>query len=391
MLKNNYLLSGALLFIFISLFFLIYFFQGTKLYSRAVMEHAEKLVSEDMQISPTESARFYAYVSTLYFEILQKEKDPGKAIVATALLIDQVFPNEKNKTTKFLTSQNLDRSLELNDKTKIFFENFLAEEKKEREHISDYKIIKNKDKWSGEKFLGIEVLNYKSFILEKSLVDQVSPPPKENSPEQKEAITSLIETTKHLSAEQAAWVNFWSAMHMTPSLAGVWQDRLFTISKSHFLKDSEYAYAQMVLAQSLHDTLKETWKVKEKYLTKRPSLYSQKITLAMEDPQYPSYVSEYSSVGKVASEIIIKFFPHRKNILLKDQETSSEISQWAGCSFSYDEEAGKKLGDLILKEIESKNNLQAIRENSFLPDFLYALKTRMNNFTSEAHVYNWGE
>ena len=178
---------------------------------------------------------------------------------------------------------------------------------------------------------------------------------------------------------------------MTPSLAGVWQDRLFTISRGHFLKDKEYAYAQMVLAQSLHDTMKETWTVKAKYLTKRPSLYSSEITLAMEYPQYPSYPSEYSSVGKVASEIISKFFPRRRNLLMKDQEVSGSISQWAGCSFSYDETAGKLLGDLIFQEIQSTQNLQPIRNSSLLPDLFYTLKTRINNFTSEAHVYNWGE
>ena len=157
---------------------------------------------------------------------------------------------------------------------------------------------------SGEKFLGIDILEDKSWIIEKSFANQIPNPPKEGSTEQKQALENLVKTTKNISAEQAAWVNFWSAMHMTPSLAGVWQDRLFTISKSHFLKDNEYAYAQMVLAQALNDTFRETWEVKAKYLTKRPSLYTKEITLAMEDPSYPSYPSEYSSVGTVASEII---------------------------------------------------------------------------------------
>ncbi len=389
--RNLYLIITSCAAILVILFSIIFYFQGTKLYSRATMSMAEKLVTDDMKISPTEAARFYAYVSTLYYEILEREKTPGEAVVASALLMDQVYPEDKNKITKFLTGLNLNRDLELNPDTKIFFENFLQQEKTERENKIDYKIIKNPNKWSREKFFGVDILNDKSWILEKSYLATVPPPPKEGSLEQRKAIESLIDTTKHISAEQTAWVNFWSAMHMTPSLAGVWQDRLFTISQSHKLKDAEYAYAQMILAQSLSDTFKETWKVKEKYLTKRPSLYSKEITLSMEDPEYPSYVSEYSSVGYVASEIIIKFFPYRKNILLQDQKVSGEMSQWSGCSFTYDEENGKKLGENILQEILEKKNLQPIRDGSYLPDFLYTLKVRINNFTSLGHVYNWGE
>jgi hypothetical protein len=375
------------------IFFLMLAFsaKGTKIYSRLVFEHAEKLVSEDMKISPPEAARFYAYISTLYYEILTREKNPGKAIMASSILIDQIYPNEKYKTTKFLSSLNLDRNLSLSTDTQIFFDNFLKNEKNEREIKTKIIFPKRNNLWSGEHFLGIESLNYKYWILKKSFVNEIATPPQENSKIQKQAIQSLTETTKNVDLENAAWINYWSGMHMTPSLSGIWQDRLWTISKSHRLTDFEYAYTQMILAQSISDIIKETWEIKYKYLTKRPSTYTKEITLSMEDPQYPSYVSEYSSIANVAGNIIINFFPYRKNLIEEDIQKSSNISKWAGCSFIYDEENGAILGKKVLENILENTNIKSLRNNSYLPDFLYTLKARINNLTSEAKVYTWGE
>jgi hypothetical protein len=152
---------------------------------------------------------------------------------------------------------------------------------------------------------------------EKFSCNDIPKPPREDQEAFQKALKNSEWLTSVRTPEQGAYVNFWSGMHMSSGIAGIWQDRLYEVVKNYNLTDKEYAYAQMVLAESLADTMTEVWQTKFTYLTKRPSVYSNKIILSMVDPNYPTYVSEYSATAYVAKEVLSKMFPKGSESLVK--------------------------------------------------------------------------
>jgi hypothetical protein len=220
----------------------------------------------------------------------------------------------------------------------------------------------------------VEALGFNKWILEKDFTNDIPKPPREDQETFQKALKNSEWLTSIRTPEQGGYINFWSGMHMSSGIAGIWQDRLYEVVKNYNLTDREYAYAQMVLAQSLADTMTEVWQTKFTYLTKRPSTYSNKIVLSMVDPNYPTYVSEYSATAYVAKEVLSKMFPKGNEVWSKDFENASQIGIWAGCAFSFDEEGSLELGKLIFKNIQEKLRLQTISNGSFLPLEVFASK-----------------
>lgn len=373
--KKSWILGGLLsIFILVTLL-IIYVSRDTKLYSRQVMELAESLVTEDMTFSPPGAARTYASVSTLYYEILSQTGDIKQAVIASVELLKRRYTEQSQqfKFDRFLTSLNINSQQVLSTTTVSILET-------EWQHMNPQgeNNIKNSysdpSKWKGENPNGVESLRFSNWIVDEDIAKIVSKPPSETDEVFQKSLKSSEWLTSIRTPEQGAYINFWSGMHMSPGIAGIWQDRLYEVVKSYQLTDKEYAYAQMVLAQSLADTLTQVWKTKFTYLTKRPSAYSNKLILSMADPNYPTYVSEYSATAYVAKETLSTMFPKGREIWQRDFDSASQIGIWAGCAFSFDEEASLELGKQIFVAAQKKLDLQTISNGSFLPFEVFASK-----------------
>lgn len=353
--------------------------RDTKLYSRKVMELAEGLVMEDMTFSPPGAARTYASVSTLYYDVLTKTDNTQEAVIASTELLKRRYTEQSQqyKFDRFLTSLNIDPTQQLSSTTNDLLEKEWARLSTYKASTSQARYI-DQSKWRGENPSGVEALGFSSWILEKDYVHEIASPPSEKDEAFQKALKNSQWLTSIRTPEQGAYINFWSGMHMSAGIAGIWQDRLYEVVKNYQLTDKEYAYAQMVLAQSLADTMTQVWKTKFTYLTRRPSTYSDKIVISMVDPNYPTYVSEYSATAYVAKEILSTMFPKGKDIWNKDFGNASQIGVWAGCAFTFDEEGSLELGKLIFKNIQEKLGLQSISNGSFLP---------LEIFTSKVGVY----
>jgi len=377
--NKKWIIVGVLIVFVLSTFLLIFLTRDTKLYSRKVMELAESLVMEDMTFSPPGAARTYAAVSTLYFEVLEQTGNTQEAVVASTQLLKRKYTEQSQqfKFDRFLVSLNIDGNQTLSATATSLLESQWSNLASTTTNKSEV-VYKNLDRWSGENPVGVEALGFNKWILEKDFTNDIPKPPREDQETFQKALKNSEWLTSIRTPEQGAYINFWSGMHMSSGIAGIWQDRLYEVVKNYNLTDREYAYAQMVLAQSLADTMTEVWQTKFTYLTKRPSTYSNKIVLSMVDPNYPTYVSEYSATAYVAKEVLSKMFPKGSEIWSKDFENASQIGIWAGCAFSFDEEGSLELGELIFKNIQEKLDLQAISNGSFLP---------LEIFTSKVGVY----
>lgn len=373
--KKSWVLGGLLSMFILVTSLIIYVSRDTKLYSRQVMELAENLVSEDMTFSPPGAARTYASVSSLYYEVLFQTGDTQEAVIASVELLKRRYTEQSQqfKFDRFLTSLNINSQQVLSTTTA----NLLETEWQYMNPQSENNIKKSYsdlNKWKGENPNGVESLQFPSWIVDGDIAKTVPKPPSEVDEVFQKSLKSSEWLTSIRTPEQGAYINFWSGMHMSPGIAGIWQDRLHEVVKVYQLTDKEYAYAQMVLAQSLADTLTQVWKTKFTYLTKRPSAYSNKIVLSMADPNYPTYVSEYSATAYVSKEILSTMFPKGHEIWQRDFDSASQIGIWAGCAFPFDEEASLELGKQIFIDIQRKLNLQTISNGSFFPFEIFASK-----------------
>lgn len=370
----------GLLSLFVWLMMIILSFsRDTKLYSRKVIELTQSLVSEDMTFSPPGAAQTYAAVSTLYYQTLAETGNTKEAVIASVDLLKRKYTEQSQqfKFDRFLTSLNIDSAQKLSTTTRAILE--LGWSKLNMSASTTVKVFyMDNGKWQGENPSGIEALNFGPWIIEHDYTQTIGKPPTESEGRFKEALRNSEWLTSIRTPEQGAYINFWSGMHMSSGIAGIWQDRLYSVVKNYRLTDKEYAYAQMILAQSLSDTMTQVWKTKFTYLSKRPSAYSDKIVLSMVDPNYPTYVSEYSATAYVAKEILSTMFPKGRSVWEEDFKNASQIGIWAGCAFSFDEEGSLELGKKIENDIQTKLNLQTISNGSFLP---------LEIFTSKVGVY----
>src|SRR5207245_2468798 len=109
-------------------------------------------------------------------------------------------------------------------------------------------------------------------------------------------------------------INFWGGTPGTDSPSGIWQNQLYKTIKSDLPKDSlqadkTYAAIQMDIAQAMSDAFMECWKVKYSYWTARPTMRIPGLQTAMDNPNFPSYISGHSTISKAAADVLSVLVP----------------------------------------------------------------------------------
>jgi hypothetical protein len=214
--------------------------------------------------------------------------------------------------------------------------------------------------WLGESPLEVTAGSWDRWIV-SDMSFPIPPPPEYMSAEHIEGLNAVYEAALARSSEQGAMVNFWGGVPGTEAPAGIWQNRLYNVTKDSGLTDVEYAEAQKILAQALADSFMECWKSKYTYWTKRPSMVRSDIQLAMDNPRFPSYVSGHSTISRTAAEVLTALFPEYSETWYKDAEVAKNSRLWAGIHYPYDNENGAALGHEIGAAIVAKLQLNPIQ------------------------------
>ncbi len=332
--------------------FLIQKEDSPKIYTaRSAMEYAESQVREKKP-APTESALLYAYTATSYYETLVKTGSTEISLRVARHVVDLFF---QATSSEVLTKEE-------NDFAKPFIERFTTDGRKNISFVKpngDYVWIDrdtnpktpftpNAGKW---KRWNVEGIDFK-----------VPQPPIYMSEKYKQGLEEVKLAASMRTSEQSAAINFWGGIPGTNQPAGIWLDFFYETNQSENLSEKEFAYAQMILAQTLSDSFMECWKVKYTYWTKRPDMRDEDITTAMPNPPFPSYVSGHSAISFSAAAVLGEMFPNKKDLYLKNAEEAKNSRLWAGIHFPYDNEEGKKLGIAVGEEVISKVQLKAIRK-----------------------------
>jgi hypothetical protein len=303
------------------------------------------------QPSPPAAARFYAYISSVYHDVLVKTDSQYQASLATAEIIDIFYPDSSVSTFETLEHLNLKGDGQLTpDSRKILniYKNRLSED------FSRQKIVVKEpvgvEYWVGENPSEPSAGFWQRWFV-KDTDFNIPPPPIYKSKEYENALAIVkSQASINFTEKQKEAIDFWAGSPGTESPAGIWQNRLFSVTSKYSLSDKEYSYAQMILAQSLADAFMECWKVKYTYWTKRPSMSDKSITFIwLNNPNFPSYVSGHATVSFTAATILSTLFPEYKESWFLNAEEAKNTRLWAGIHFPYDLEEGKRLGEEIGK------------------------------------------
>lgn len=319
--------------------------------ARVAMEYAESQVREKKP-APTLSALLYAYTATSYYETFVGTGSKESSLRVSKYLTDLFF---QATSSEILTKEEEIFVKPFIERFKIDGRKNISFVKPEGEYVwvdrdtnPATPFTPNAGKW---KRWNVEEVDFK-----------VPQPPIYMGEKYKQGLEEVKVAASMRTSEQSAAINFWGGTPGTNQPAGIWLDFFYATTQSENLNEKEFAYAQMVLAQTLSDSFMECWKVKYTYWTKRPDMRDESIVTAMPNPPFPSYVSGHSTISFSAAAVLGKMFPSKKDLYLKNAEEAKNSRLWAGIHFPYDNEEGKKLGILVGEEVISKVQLKAVRK-----------------------------
>lgn len=328
--------------------------------SRVWMEYTEDIVRKENP-TPVESARLYAYVATAYGKTLSTTASSAEASLVAREILNALLPASREKTDNFF-QKNTDtdpvtlsfdaEKIKAELLTRIMSDGFTS--------VWDGTRPKGDMYWNGENPFTPLAGTWKRWIVSDADAIIVPPPPVWNSEIYKKELAVVKKASDERTPEQSSAVNFWGGAPGTEAPAGIWQNRLYDETKEYTLTDETYAFAQMILAQTLADSFMECWKVKYTYWTRRPSMDDTTIDLAMKNPNFPSYVSGHSTISRTAAEVLSTLFPEKRNIWIADAEEARDSRLWAGIHFSYDNSVGFALGEKIGRAVVTKLGLEPI-------------------------------
>lgn len=351
--------------------------------SRLWLEYTMDIVRETKP-APTESARLYAAVSTLYYENL-KRCGEGCGNIAVKDFLNLQFPEFSRRTKEFVEKNKFvilqepknspTNNQEINEKANnnyVLVKNSVLEI---QDKIRNENSIKEKWRPLGNKYNEFWYLDGKPFTPSAGQWERwqlgkagndfnyiVPQPPKYGSAEFLEKLKEVKVAADLRTSEQGAIINFWGGVPGTEQPAGIWLNRLWDETKNQkkffiFPKytNEEYAKVQMHLAQALSDSFMECWKVKFEYNTKRPSMAADvfakqiggEINLAMPNPPFASYTSGHSTISATAATVLCELIKDKCVIWQKNATDAKNSRLWAGIHFSYDNDEGEKLGKAV--------------------------------------------
>ncbi len=328
--------------------------------SRVWMEYAEQLVKKEMPFPPV-AARFYAFVSSVYADVVYATGDSLQASEATRQIINQLYPEKAQTTDTFFVTLTKQSRHALSSKATNILAAYKTREMTdgERDIVWDGVIPVGEGKWvkTNKQPLSPTAGQWKRWIVDDGAEFTIPAPPVYNSPEDVEELRIV---TKAAAERDPVWnkkIIFWQGIPGTESPAGIWQNILYTQVKDSLINDATYSLEQKVVAQSIADAFLECWDVKYRYWTARPDMRIPGLKTSMPDPAFPSYPSGHATISAAAATVLSSILPDKKDYWMRMAREASDSRLYAGIHFKVDTDEGFALGQQVGTAVVKKLSL----------------------------------
>lgn len=326
--------------------------------SRLWIEYAQDLVKKNKP-TPPESARFYAYIASVYADTLTETGDNIQASLATREIINQLMPEDKTTTDKYMFDISENSTAKTSNATEQIIKRYLQREKTDGKNTLVWNgIIPTGDgKWVGKNPLSPRAGEWTRWIVTQNYDFATPPPPSYNSTQDKKELEIVSEAVKARNDKE--WlpkIEFWAGGPGTEAPLGIWLNRLYDETKTQKIDDMKYARWQKILTQSVADAFMECWKVKFVYWTARPSMRMEQLSTTQNNPNFPSYLSGHSTISSTASVVLSAMIPDKKGVWIRDAMEARDTRLMSGIHFKIDNDngfaLGEKVGQMVLSKID---------------------------------------
>jgi PAP2 superfamily len=313
--------------------------------SQMLMQKSMQIVREKKP-TPVQASFYYAVIADKYYNL--------------------VYIKASKQETKYSYNQGEYDDLFATTTLQNILEDIINKDDKNSE---GFKLKTGKENWNmvsgwsreNKKPFSPKGADLPRFIIDDNFTYVTPMPPVYGSATFTLALAEVKYAASKRTPEDGALINFWGGIPGSETPAGIWQNRLKFYNQDLKSTDKEYAYAQMILAQSIADSFMECWKVKYTYQTKRPNMTDKSIETAMPNPPFPSYVSGHSTISYAAATVLSGLFPGLSDKFISDAKNAKDSRLNAGIHFSYDNEEGQKLGTAVGEFVIDKLSLQKLK------------------------------
>jgi hypothetical protein len=160
-------------------------------------------------------------------------------------------------------------------------------------------------------------------------------------------------------------INFWGGTPGTNAPSGIWQDQIYKkvhqlLPSDPLLADKKYSAIQATSAQTMSDAFMECWKIKYTYWTARPDMRDPSIKTAMDDPNFPGYISGHSTISKAAADILSVMVPSEASSWESMATEARNSRLVAGIHFDIDNKVGFDVGTEVAKQVINNKKIAQV-------------------------------
>ncbi|MBI5614196.1 VCBS repeat-containing protein [Candidatus Gottesmanbacteria bacterium] len=316
--------------------------------------------------SPTIASRFYAYVVSVYADVLSSTNDETQAALSTSEFLNMIAPKHQAYISERLNAL-VPHPPQITDKAQVILDSYNKRLTEDNFSLATEIVppVNRDTGWYVRQSMidkGAKAGDWKPWVINADDSLEITPkPPNRGSFTDRYELAKVEFATKKRTKSDIDSIYFWHGAtgfikgqagdNVTPT--GAWLNILYEeLGKT--VDNREFARMQKILAQSIADSFITTWKVKYTYWTQRPSMRIPLHDLAVADPPFPSYISGHSTISHTASTVLSYLYPSKRMLWTALAHDAKNSRLLAGIHFGIDNDVGEYIGTLVGNKVISK-------------------------------------